>query len=83
MIWVEELEPKQREDALDGKGTSINEITIEQIRILLRWQAINLKNVKEIIKLSMYITTHGKFLVIWNWDINESWLRTEVCLDVT
>lgn len=83
MIRIQKLETEQRKDALDRKGTSIDKISIEQVRILLGWQTVDLENVEEVVKLTVNIATNGEFLIVWNRDIDQSWLGPEVGFDVT
>lgn len=45
MVRIQQFEAEQCEDALHGKGATVDEITVEQIWIRWRWKTVNFKNV--------------------------------------
>ena len=40
VVRVEQLEGEEREDALDGEGSAVDKVAVEQVRVVLRWNAV-------------------------------------------
>ena len=59
---------QQGQNDLNGEGTSINEVTVEEVRVLLTGHAINIENVEQIVELTMDVTTDGDLFKIVDFD---------------
>ena len=40
VVGVEQLEGEEGEDALDGEGAAVDEVAVEQVRVVFRWNAV-------------------------------------------
>ena len=50
--------------------------TIEEVRVVFRWEAIQLKEVAEVIELPVCVSAHCDVLVVWYADIHQ---RRQLC----
>ena len=57
-VRVEELEAKQDEDALNREGASIDEVSIEEIRILRTGKPVQSKDVHQVEELPVDVSAH-------------------------
>ena len=48
---------KHEHDNLNGEGTSVNEVTVEEIGVLFAWVSVDLKDVHKIVILTVNVTT--------------------------
>jgi len=62
-VWIMDLPWNQCQHDLNGERASIDEITIEQIRILSTRDSVEFKDIQQIIILTMDITAHCQLLV--------------------
>ena len=70
--WVEQLEGKQDEDALDGVLATVDKVTVEEVRVAKSRKTIQLKDAVQVIQLSMKVTDDGQSCVyIYTHDIGE------------
>ncbi len=73
-VLVEQTEAEECENDLDTKAAAVNKVTIEEIRVGLRWQTIQVKYVQNVVELTMCIATYGylhaKMWTQW-WEINK------------
>jgi hypothetical protein len=56
VVGIEHLPSHQSHNHLHWETTSVDEVSIEKIRILFAWDSINLENIKEIVVLSVYVS---------------------------
>mmetsp|Transcript_18851 Transcript_18851/g.47942 ORF Transcript_18851/g.47942 Transcript_18851/m.47942 type:complete len:354 (+) Transcript_18851:115-1176(+) len=78
-VGEDTLQSEQRDDNLGAKTSAIDKITVEQHRVCFAGQASFLKNVQEIIVLTVCITTNCDSSIFWDSDIDQWPLRTKVC----
>ena len=62
-VWIVNLPRNQCQHDLNWKRPSIDEITIEQIRILSTRDSIEFEDIQQIIILTMDITAHCQLLI--------------------
>jgi len=62
-VWIVDLPRNQRQHDLNRERSSIDEITIEQIRILSTRDSIEFEDIQQIIILTMDITAHCQLLI--------------------
>jgi hypothetical protein len=62
-VWIVDLPRNQCQHDLNGERTSIDEITIEQIRILSTRDSIEFEDIQQIIVLTMDITAYCQLLI--------------------
>ena len=60
------LPSNEGKHALNRKGAPINEVTIEEILIVLRWISVQLVNIVQIVILAVYVPTYRYFLLVPN-----------------
>ena len=77
MARIQGLPGQQANDDFDGEGTSVNEISIEQIGVSLRGVAIDLEDIHQIVVLSVNITTDSDFLVLRHGDVHQAFIFFE------
>ena len=44
-VRVEQLEAEEDEDALDGEGAPVDEVAVEEVRVVSRRKAVQFENV--------------------------------------
>lgn len=71
VIWKEQLEAEQRENALDAERASVDEVAVEQIRISLRWKTVFLENIQQVVELSVDVAAHCELSVVGYFNIYE------------
>lgn len=71
VIWKHQLKSKQSENTLNTERSSIDEIAVEQIWISLTRQAVLLKDVHQVIELTVNISTNGELSIIGNFDVDQ------------
>jgi len=62
-VWIVDLPRNQSQHDLNRERPSINEITIEQIRILSTRDSIEFEDIQQIIILTMDITANCQLLI--------------------
>jgi hypothetical protein len=77
VVWIKQLEAEECENALDTETAAINKIAVEQIRIGFGWKSILIKDIHQIIELTVNITAHCEFSFIGNFHVDKRWLFTE------
>lgn len=82
MVRVKQLEAKQREDALHRERSPVDKVSVEQVRIGLRWQSVNLENVEQIVKLAVNVTTNGELAIRRHSNVHKRGLLLEQGLHV-
>lgn len=60
MVWVQQLEPKEDKDALNGEWATVHKVPIEEVRIGGGGEAIELEDVHKVIELSVDVATHSE-----------------------
>ena len=66
VLGVAHLPRQQSQNNFDGERPPINKITIEQVRVLLWWQTIQLEDIQQIIVLAVNIAADCDLLKIVN-----------------
>lgn len=69
-IFIYTFPSNQCKHTLNWKWPSINKISIEQVFIFLCRNSIYFIDIKKIVILSMYISTYGYLLLLFNIEIN-------------
>mmetsp|Transcript_9837 Transcript_9837/g.19138 ORF Transcript_9837/g.19138 Transcript_9837/m.19138 type:complete len:236 (+) Transcript_9837:903-1610(+) len=77
VLRIQGLVPKQRENRLDAKRTPIHKVSVEQIWVLCARHAVDLKDITQIVELSMHIATHGDVLSVGNIHANQRCLSPQ------
>jgi len=82
VIGIQQLEAEQREYAFHGEGAPVHKITVEQIGILLRGQAINLEDVHQIVELTVDVAADCELLLIRHSDVHQRGLSPHVRINL-
>ena len=82
MVGEEQLEPEQGEDALHGEAAPVHEVTVEEVGVLLRGEAIQLEDVHEVEELAVNVAADRELGLVGHWDVHQGGLGLEVFLDV-
>lgn len=70
MIRIKQFEPKESENALNTEGSSVDEVTVEQIWIRFRRKPVFIKNVHKIKELSMNVSADCELAVVRDLHVN-------------
>ena len=64
MLGIADFPGEQRQDHLHWKGSSVDEVPIKQVGVLLWGHAIQVENVQQVVKLAMHIATDRYLLQV-------------------
>lgn len=64
MLGIAYFPGEQGQDHLNWKWSSVDEVPIKQVRVLLWGHAIQVKNVQQVVKLAMHIATDRYLLQV-------------------
>lgn len=74
---------KEQEDDLDGEGTAVDKVTIKEESMGFRGLTGEVKEIEEIVELTMNITAHGDLPALWDGHIDERGLLCHILLDAS
>jgi len=75
VLGVTNLPCEHHHNDFDREGTSVDEVTIEDVWVFFRRIAIQLKDVHQVVVLSMDVSTDRDFFQLIDSDINKSVIR--------
>ena len=65
VVWEADLPRQKSDNDLDGEGASIDEISVEQVWVLLRGGPVDLENVEQVVVLAVDIAADGDLFLIF------------------
>ncbi len=77
VIWKESFPCKKSNYDFYWEWSSVDEVSIKQVSIVLRRIAIEFENVEQIVELTMDISTHCDLLVVRNIDVDKTLIFLE------
>lgn len=69
MVRIQQFESKQRKYTFNRERSSIYKISIEKVRVRLRRQPVDLKDIHQIVILAVNIPADREFLIVWYGDV--------------
>ena len=70
VLRVAYLPGKHRENDLTGKRASVDEVTVEEVRVLFRGVAVQLENIKQVVVLPVDVATNCYLLEVVERDVD-------------
>ena len=75
VLRVKQLPAEQSDDAFDGEGTSVYEISVEEVGISLTGVAVDLKDIHQVVVLPVNVSADIELVLIGNFDVDEGRLK--------
>ena len=82
LVRVEEFEGEKRENDFDGERATIDEIPVEEIRVVLRRQSVELEDVDQIEELAVDVAADGKLAFGVDCHVHHRRLLREILFDL-
>lgn len=71
VIWIKQLEAEQRENALDAETSTIDKVTIKQIRISLGRKTVPVEDIHQVIELTVNVAANCELSVVGDLHVNQ------------
>mmetsp|Transcript_7011 Transcript_7011/g.19921 ORF Transcript_7011/g.19921 Transcript_7011/m.19921 type:complete len:468 (-) Transcript_7011:31-1434(-) len=71
VLRVAQLPREQDQDHLGGERAAVDEVPVEQVRVVLRREAVDLPNVQQVVVLAVHVTADCELLVLRHVNVDQ------------